>query len=79
MKFASVLIVLASLIIAFIYLFTGYQSAFEADQACHAFMSNEPYVKSTVGCDHDLETRQWIFYEKTNSFTAAKVIKRFKY
>ena len=81
MKIASILILIASIIISSIYFITGYQSAFEADQACHALMNNGDYKYkiNSLGCDHDIETRQWIFYEKNNPSTAAKVIKRFRY
>ena len=61
------------------YFFTGYRSAFEADQACHfeqwASYRDEP----SFGCDHDLETNQWILYEVLPNHMAAKVIKRFRY
>ena len=81
MKIATGIIIIATALIITINLITGYQSAFEADQACHAIIAiaNQDSNKSNVGCDHDLETRQWIFYEKNSEIEAARVIKRFKY
>ena len=58
---------------------TGYRSAFEADQACHA----EKWIRygedSSFGCDHDLETDQWILYETASNHEPAKVVERFRY
>ena len=79
MRIATGFIIIAIAIMITINFISGYQSAFEADQACHAIISNQDSNKSKVGCDHDLETRQWILYEKTSDLEAAKVIKRFKY
>ena len=43
------------------YYFLGkYQSAFEADQACHAEKWSNYADNSSFGCDHDLETKQWL-------------------
>ena len=79
MKIATGIIIIATAIIITINFITGYQSAFEADQACHAIIENKDSNKTKMGCDHDLETRQWILYEKNSVSEAAKVIKRFKY
>ena len=81
MKIATgiIIIAMAMAMIITINFITGYRSAFEADQACHAILANKDSNKNKVGCDHDLETRQWILYEKSNEAQAAKVISRFKY
>ena len=61
------------------YFLTGYRSAFEADQACHSEKWGSYGDDSTFGCDHDLETNQWILYESLPDHMPAKVIKRFRY
>ena len=78
----AVLITLTIILISIIaYTFLPrYRSAFEADQACHFLISayqNEE--NKLIGCDHDLETRQWILYQSNSSETPAKVIRRFSY
>ncbi len=66
------------LIILLTYWFTAYNSAFEADRACHSLLSN--YTNSTnLGCDHDTETHKWILYENQEDGVSAEVIKRFRY
>ncbi len=59
--------------------FTGYRSAFEADQACHYERSNIYADNSNYDCDHDLETNQWILYHIEGNNQPAKVLKRFRY
>tara|TARA_Y100001968_G_C19140428_1_gene611162 strand:+ start:528 stop:767 length:240 start_codon:yes stop_codon:yes gene_type:complete len=61
------------------YYFTGYRSAFEADQQCHYLLKNDYAKEVTFGCDHDLETRQWILFEAGKDLESARVIKRFRY
>ena len=62
-----------------IYYSTGYDSAFEADQECHSYMSNFSEQTGKLGCDHDTETHQWIFYEIQDNSAPAKIIKKFRY
>ena len=61
------------------YWFLGFNSAFEADQLCHATLANFDSNNQNLGCDHDTETHQWILFEKNNDSRPAKVIKRFRY
>ena len=61
------------------YFLTGYRSAFEADQACHSEKWNSYGETPSFGCDHDLETNQWILYEDLPDHIPAKIIKRFRY
>ena len=61
------------------YTFLGYRSAFEADQACHAKKWEDFGESDKYGCDHDLETDQWILYEVGLNHSPAKVLKRFHY
>ena len=69
------LIVVGSLI----YYLTGYDSAFEADQSCHADLSNFSDQSGNLGCDHDTETHQWILYETQDNLEPAKIIKKYRY
>ena len=73
--------ILQSLIVVglFIYFLTGYNSAFEADQSCHSYLSNFSDQSKSLGCDHDTETHQWILYETQNNSEPAKIIKKFRY
>jgi len=73
-------VVLSVLLIGFlIYFLTGYDSAFEADQSCHAYLSNLPNQLGLLGCDHDTETHQWILYETQDNSEPAKIIKKYRY
>ena len=62
-----------------IFFLTGYDSAFEADQACHSSLSSFSSESGNFGCDHDTETHQWILYESNESKEPAKIIKKFRY
>ena len=62
-----------------IYFLTGYDSAFEADQYCHAYLSSYDNLSGNYGCDHDTETHQWILYESNDNKEPAKIIKKFRY
>ena len=81
MKIASILIIISTLIsFSVLWIRADYSSAFEADQACHSIM----YIRSKdsikeSGCDHDLETRQWILFERNDNNQPAQVIQRFRY
>ena len=66
------------LIMLLTYWLSAYNSAFEADRACHSLLSNHP-TSTNLGCDHDTETHKWIFYENEENGVSAKVIKRFRY
>ncbi len=66
-------------ILGIIYFKPEYNSAFEADQQCHYEISNFYMEKANLGCDHDLETRQWILYSIEDTSLPANVIKRFSY
>ena len=73
-------VVLSVILVGFsIYFLTGYDSAFEADQSCHSYLSNLPDQSGRLGCDHDTETHQWILYESNESKKPAKIIKKFRY
>ena len=71
-----ILLVIALLLI---YFLTGIDSAFEADQYCHSYLSSYDKLSGNYGCDHDTETHQWIFYETQDNSEPAKIIKKFRY
>ena len=62
-----------------IYFLTGYDSAFEADQLCHASINTYDPQSGHYSCDHDIETHQWILYKSNNSKEPATIIKKFRY
>ncbi len=66
-------------LLSLIYFLTGYDSAFEADQNCHSYLSNYDNLSGNYGCDHDIETHQWILFEANNKKEPAKIIKKFRY
>ena len=67
------------ILLVLIYFFTGYDSAFEADQYCHSNLSSYDNLSENYGCDHDTETHQWILYESNENKEPAKIIKKFRY
>ena len=73
-------VVLSFTLVGFsIYFLTGYDSAFEADQSCHSYLSNLPDPSGSLDCDHDTETHQWILYEAKDNSEPAKIIKKYRY
>ena len=62
-----------------IYFLTGYDSAFEADQYCHLYLSSYDNLSENYGCDHDTETHQWILYKSNDNKEPAKIIRKFRY
>ena len=79
MKLTIAFISLLVTILAFLYFFTGYQSAFEADQQCHYEMRLQSVELDGLGCDHDLETNQWLLYRKGVNDQPSEVIERYRY
>ena len=79
MKLIIVLISAIALILGSLYFFTGYKSAFEADQQCHYEMTLKSVELDELGCDHDLETNQWILYRKGINDQPAQVVERYRY
>ena len=73
-------VILSVILVGFsIYFLTGYDSAFEADQSCHSYLSKLPDQLGRLGCDHDTETHQWILYETQDNSEPAKIIKKYRY
>ena len=79
MKLSILLISLTVIIIGFLYFFTGYKSAFEADQQCHYVMRLKSVELEGLGCDHDLETNQWLLYQSGINNKPSQVIGRYRY
>ena len=79
MKITFVLIFLIAFIVGLLYVFTGYKSAFEADQQCHYELRLQSVELDGLACDHDLETNQWLLYQKGINDQPAQVIKRYRY
>ena len=73
------LIITLAVVLFLIYFLTGYDSAFEADQYCHSYLSSNDDLSGNYGCDHDLETHQWILYKLNDSKEPAQIIKKFRY
>ena len=79
MKTSLAVISLTVIILGCLYFFTGYKSAFEADQQCHYELRMKSVELEGLGCDHDLETNQWILYQKGIDGQPSKVLKRYRY
>ena len=79
MKITIVLISLIAITLGFLYYFTGYKSAFEADQQCHYEMRLKSQDLDELSCDHDLETNQWLLYRKGVNGQPAQVLQRYRY
>ena len=79
MKLTITLIALIIIIFASLYFFSGYKSAFEADQQCHYEMRLKSVELDGLGCDHDLETKQWLLYKNGINNEPSQVVERFRY
>ena len=79
MKTSLAVISLTVIILGCLYFFTGYKSAFEADQQCHYELRLKSDELEGLGCDHDLETNQWILYQNGINDKPSQVIERFRY
>jgi len=66
--------------IFFILLFwsTAFNSAFEADRACHSKLLIYLDESGSYGCDHDTETHKWILYKNLDN-EEANIIQIFRY
>ena len=79
MKIPIVIISLIVIIFGYLHFFTGYKSAFEADQQCHYELRLKSIELEGLGCDHDLETNQWILYKEGINDKPSEVVERFRY
>ena len=79
MKISIIFISIILILVGYLYFFNGYKSAFEADQQCHYELRLKSVELQGLGCDHDLETNQWILYQQGINDKPAQVIERFRY
>ena len=80
MRLTIALITLIAITVSWLlYFFNGYKSAFEADQQCHYEMRLKSVEIDGLGCDHDLETDQWLLYRKGLNDQPSQVIERYRY
>ena len=79
MKISIFFITLLSLILGYLYFSDDYQSAFEADQQCHYELRLKSVELEGLGCDHDLETNQWLLYQKGINDMPSQVVERYHY
>ena len=79
MKISFALIALIAIIVGSLYFSARYQSAFEADQQCHYELRLKSLELEGLGCDHDLETNQWILYQKGIDENPSQVVERYRY
>ena len=79
MKLIILIISLIAIIFGALYFFNRYDSAFEADQQCHYEMRLKSIELEGLGCDHDLETNQWLLYSKGINDQPSQVIERYRY
>tara|TARA_Y100000589_G_scaffold253955_1_gene242724 strand:+ start:342 stop:596 length:255 start_codon:yes stop_codon:yes gene_type:complete len=56
----------------------AFDSAFEADRACHSELSSYLVESESYGCDHDTETNKWILFKNLEG-SEAEIIKTFRY
>ena len=79
MKIALFAVAFFTIAITVLIFFSPYRSAFEADQACHFELRSNYGEENAYGCDHDLETRQWLLFERGLEDQPAKVVSRYRY
>jgi len=79
MKISIILLSLILIFVGYLYFFNGYKSAFEADQQCHYELRLKSVELEGLGCDHDLETNQWILYQQGINEMPSKVVERYRY
>ena len=75
LNLAFQIFLLLVILLFLVYFLTGYDSAFEADQNCHSYLSSYDNPSGNYGCDHDTETHQWILYESNQSKEPAKLLR----
>ncbi len=79
MKISIVFLSIIGIIVGYLYFFTGYKSAFEADQQCHYELRLKSVELEGLGCDHDIETNQWILYQTGIDDKPSEVVERYRY
>ncbi len=79
MKIVVAFLSLTIFIFGYLYFFTGYKSAFEADQQCHYELRIKSDELDGLGCDHDLETNQWLLYRQASNGQPSQIVERYRY
>ncbi len=79
MKITIIIFSLFLIFLGSIYFYYGYKSAFEADQQCHYDMRLQSIEIDGLGCDHDMETNQWLLFQVGVNDQPSKVLKRYRY
>ena len=79
MKTTIAFIAIIAILVGCLYFFTGYKSAFEADQQCHYELRLKSVELEGLDCDHDLETNQWLLYKKGIDDNPSQVVRRYHY
>ena len=72
------IVILSFLFAILLFWSTAYNSAFEADRACHTQLASYLIESESYGCDNDIETHKWILF-KNLSGSEAKIIRIFRY
>tara|TARA_Y100000589_G_C27126135_1_gene618607 strand:+ start:402 stop:656 length:255 start_codon:yes stop_codon:yes gene_type:complete len=62
----------------FLFWINAFDSAFEADRACHSKLSSYEVESEFYGCDHDTETHKWILFKNLEG-PDAEIIQTFRY
>tara|TARA_B100000900_G_scaffold365095_1_gene340129 strand:+ start:112 stop:366 length:255 start_codon:yes stop_codon:yes gene_type:complete len=78
LNFIFQFLILGFLLAIFIYWIIAYDSAFEADRACHSYLSDYLVASDNYGCDHDTETHKWILFKESDG-PEAEIIEKFRY
>ena len=79
MKISIAIVFLLLVVVGYLNFFYGYRSAFEADQQCHYELRLKSVELEGLGCDHDLETNQWILFQEGINDKPAQVVERYRY
>ena len=72
------LVIVSFIFVILLFWITAYNSAFEADRACHSKLTSFLVESETYGCDHDTETHKWILF-KNSKGAEANIIQVFRY
>ena len=72
------LVIVIFIFTIFLFWITAYNSAFEADRACHSKLTSYLVDSDNYGCDHDTETHKWILFKNLKG-GEADIIQEFRY
>ena len=72
------IVILIFIFAILIFWSVAYDSAFEADRACHSQLSSYLDESNKYGCDHDTETHKWILFKNLEG-SEVNIIEKFRY